>query len=132
MNEKEKTDQILRISDIFIREYPTWENVIDTLELNSGAKENVGNTLLARLIRMGVMYPRYSDELQVDGSLVFGNVDELELMFEFRVKRLSRMMQNAVGPQKHINDLENTKMDILNKQSNVGWNTKPDNIENYL
>ena len=87
MNEKEKTDQILRISDIFIREYPTWENVIDTLELNSGAKENVGNTLLARLIRMGVMYPRYSDELQVDCSLVFGNVDEFELMFDSRAKK---------------------------------------------
>jgi len=87
MNEKEKIDQILRISDILIREYPTWENVIDTLALNSEANENVGNTLLTRLIRLGVMYPRYSDELQVGGSLVFGNVDELELMFDSGAKR---------------------------------------------
>ncbi|NOY58917.1 MAG: hypothetical protein GXO75_08275 [Calditrichaeota bacterium] len=46
----------------------------------------LGKTILAGLVKHGYIFPRYSNELQVDGSIVVKNVDEFEIMFDSRAR----------------------------------------------
>lgn len=46
----------------------------------------LGQTILAGIIQKGYVYPRWSDELEIDGSLVLKNIDEFEVVFDSAAK----------------------------------------------
>ncbi len=63
------------------------ESILDTIFLNTDAKDELGSMLLAGMNRMGCAYPRYSDEREIDGSVVVGEVDEFEILFDHRAMK---------------------------------------------
>ena len=54
---------------------------INTNNLND-SKHFLSELGLAGINQIGWIYPRYSSEVKVDGSVVIGNVDEMEVMFD--------------------------------------------------
>jgi len=50
------------------------------------SKTVIGRWALGGLIMRGYVLPRYSDERHLDGSLVFSDVDEFEVLFDHRAK----------------------------------------------
>jgi len=79
-----------------IRVYPTrngtaelaqmHEDILYHIELESEGDMELGKTLLAGLVKVGWLYPRYSNERQIDGSVIFSNVDEYEILFDSRAR----------------------------------------------
>jgi hypothetical protein len=62
------------------------EDVLDHIHFNNDAKTLEAETLLAALVKMGWTYTRFSNEKEIGGSIVIGNVDEMEIMFDSRAK----------------------------------------------
>jgi len=62
------------------------EDVLDHVHFNNDMKTTETETLLAALVKMGWFYPRFSDEQDIAGSIVIGNTDEFEIMFDSRAK----------------------------------------------
>ena len=64
----------------------TLEDVLDNIYFNNDMESMMAETLLAALVKMGWIYPRYSNEKDIEGSIVIKNVDEFEIMFDSRSK----------------------------------------------
>ena len=62
----------------------TIEKMIETIALNNEYKDEMAMTLLAGLVKRGYIYSRFSNEEQIDGSIVISNIDEFEIMFDSR------------------------------------------------
>ena len=60
--------------------------IIDNITINTEYKDEIAKTTLAGLCKYGVSYPRFSNERQIDGSIVIGNVDEFEVIFDSRAR----------------------------------------------
>lgn len=60
------------------------QDICDTISINTGYKDEFGMTILSGLIKRGIVYPRFSSEKQIDGSILITNVDEFEIMFDSR------------------------------------------------
>jgi hypothetical protein len=60
------------------------EKMIETVSLNTDYKDEMAQTLLAGLIKRGYIYARFSNERDLDGSIVITNIDEFEIMFDSR------------------------------------------------
>ena len=71
---------------------PRTANMIEKLidHMNSpnenDAKTLLGQWALSGLIRAGFVYPRWSNERRLDGSVVIGNVDEFEVLYDHRAR----------------------------------------------
>jgi len=85
------------LNDQKIRVYPkpggekeiaaAFEDILDQVNFENDYKAVLARAGLAGLVKMGVLYPRWSDEIQIDGSLVIGEVDEFEVMHDSRAIR---------------------------------------------
>lgn len=62
------------------------EDILYHIQLESEGDMELGKALLAGLVKVGWLYPRYSNERQIDGSVIFSNVDEYEIMFDSRAR----------------------------------------------
>lgn len=62
----------------------TMQKMLETIQINTGYKDEMGATILAGMIKRGFIYVRFSNELQIDGSIVITNIDEYEIMFDSR------------------------------------------------
>jgi len=60
------------------------EQVIETININTEFKDEMAATILAGLVKRGYIHGRYSNEHNLDGSIVITNTDEFELMFDSR------------------------------------------------
>ncbi|MEE9611535.1 MAG: hypothetical protein V3W19_09795, partial [Desulfatiglandales bacterium] len=63
-----------------------WEDVIDNVQIDSDFKYQMGRTVLAGLVGASYLYPRFSNEKMINGSVVVGNSDEFEHMFDSRAR----------------------------------------------
>ena len=63
-----------------------FNKVIDRIEIDNDFKSEMGQTLLAGLVKRGWVYSRYSNERSLNGSVVISNIDEFEIMFDSRAK----------------------------------------------
>ena len=62
------------------------EDFLDNLTLDNEVKQELVKTMIAAMIRMGYIHVRYSDERQIDGSIVISNEDEFGILFDPRAK----------------------------------------------
>lgn len=53
---------------------------------SDGVKYELSKTVFAGHLKIGYIYPRYSDEKDFDGSIVISNIDEMEMLFDSRCK----------------------------------------------
>ncbi|GEM_PF-2009570 len=60
------------------------QRAIDSELINTEYKDEMGKTILAGLIKRGVLYTRHSNERELDGSILTTNVDEFQFMFDSR------------------------------------------------
>lgn len=70
------TDQIANIQ----------QKLIDHFHIESHFRDQMLRTGLAGCVKVGYMYPRWSNEINIDGSLVARNVDEFEVLFDSRAE----------------------------------------------
>ena len=62
------------------------EKLFDHIAWNSEYRYEMGITLLAGMVKRGYAYPHYSNEKEIDGSVIIPNIDEYEVMFDSRTK----------------------------------------------
>jgi len=60
------------------------QKMLETVQINTDYKDEMAMTILAGLVKRGYVYPRFSNERQIDGSIVITNIDEYEIMFDSR------------------------------------------------
>ena len=82
------------LNDQKVRVYPrangdpkvaaTFEDLLDHYNFEYDIKAAMANVGLAGIIKQGVAYPRWSDELEIAGGLVIDETDEFELMYDSR------------------------------------------------
>nr|MBC8180661.1 hypothetical protein [candidate division KSB1 bacterium] len=80
------------LNDDKIRVYPlpggdptiasTFEDLLDHSNLQNDSRSVLAKYALAGCVKMGFTFPRFSNEKELDGSLVFGGVDEFEILFD--------------------------------------------------
>ena len=59
-----------------------FEDLLDDNNLSNDHKSTFMEYALSGTVKMGFMYPRFSNEKEIDGSLVFGHTDEFEILFD--------------------------------------------------
>ncbi len=64
----------------------TWEKILDHWHNQNDYRAEMGRTCLAGWNGGGVILPRWSNERQIDGSLVYMNEDEFCVMWDSRAK----------------------------------------------
>ena len=64
-----------------------WEKVLSSIAIKTEYKDEMIKTLLAGLNRRGFIYPRFSNEIDIDGSVVIWNVDEFQMIFDSRATK---------------------------------------------
>lgn len=62
------------------------QKLIDHFHIESHFRDQMLRTGLAGCVKVGYMYPRWSNEINIDGSLVSRNVDEFEVLFDSRAE----------------------------------------------
>ncbi len=65
----------------------TWEKVNDHWHDKNDYRSQVGRTALAGWLGCGALYPRWSNEQEIDGSLVYENEDEFGIMWDPRARK---------------------------------------------
>jgi len=61
-----------------------WEKYLDHVADGNMLDFEIGKAVLAGWINCGVIYPRWSDEREIDGSCVVSRIDEFETIFDSR------------------------------------------------
>lgn len=62
------------------------QKLIDHYHVETHFRDQMLRTGLAGCVKVGYIYPRWSNENQIDGSLVAKNVDEFEVLFDSRAE----------------------------------------------
>ncbi|MBC8461573.1 MAG: hypothetical protein H8D67_26660, partial [Deltaproteobacteria bacterium] len=80
------------LNDEKIRVYPlpggdaqvaaSFEDLLDHSNMQNDSRSQMAQYALAGCVKMGFMFPRFSNEVELDGSLVFREVDEFEVLFD--------------------------------------------------
>lgn len=60
----------------------TFEDLLEHYNQENDIKSVFARVGLAGLVKCGYVYPRWSDERYLDGSLVIGDIDEFQVMFD--------------------------------------------------
>ena len=61
-------------------------DMIDHIKIDNEFQKELARTVLAGLVGGSYIYPRFSSEKHIDGSVVIKNVDEFEVMYDSRAK----------------------------------------------
>ena len=59
-----------------------FEDLLDHANLQNDAKSVLMEYALSGIVKMGYLFGRFSDEKEIDGSLVLSHVDEFEVLFD--------------------------------------------------
>lgn len=59
-----------------------FQDLLDHANLQNDSKSVLMQYALSGVVKMGYIFPRFSDEKELDGSLVFSHVDEFEVLFD--------------------------------------------------
>ncbi|MFQ5433612.1 MAG: hypothetical protein ACE5FD_01940, partial [Anaerolineae bacterium] len=80
------------LNDDKIRVYPlpggdaqvaaSFEDLLDHTNMQNDARSRLAEFALCGCVKMGFMFPRFSNEQELDGSLVFDGIDEFEVLFD--------------------------------------------------
>ena len=108
----------------------SFEDLIDHYNFQYDVKTSLSRVGLSGLVKMGVGYPRWSDEYEMAGGLVIEDVDEFEVMFDSRAYKdgaedamywlRSRMLTKAQIMAYWPNHREKIKQSLVDRNEE-GW-----------
>lgn len=63
-----------------------WEDILYHYHSVNDYRMEIGRTVLAGWIGLGALYVRWSDEKDIDGGIVYSNLDEFDVMWDSRAR----------------------------------------------
>lgn len=104
-----------------------WTDILDHVHTDNNYRYELGRTVLEGWINQGFIYPRYSDEKQIDGSLVYRNEDGFLIMYDSRARDYFLDDAKYVDRMRYM-----AASDVLKQLERGTWSAKRSDLEELL